>query len=381
MAPAGNRSPTLGGMATGAADRDDPADELRSLHAFAARCRDAASSRGLRETRRASEHERAHKRGKRHQHDHAHGSGHGHGHGHSHDHSAVAFRRLAVAFGITATLLVAEVIGAFWTGSLALLTDAGHMLTDTIGLGMALLAARLMLLPPTDRRTWGFARAEVLSAGVQAGILLIVGLYTAVEGVRRLFEPAEVPPGLLLVFGVVGLAGNLVSMAVLAGGRHANLNLRAAFLEVVNDALGSVAVIVGAIVIATTGWLRADALAGLFIAALILPRAVRILREAVSVLLESAPRGLEISAIRAHILSVECVLDVHDIHVSRIATNMPVLTAHVVVEDRCFTEGSALDVLDALQECVASHFPIPIEHSTFQLEPARHREHEGNLGH
>ncbi len=293
----------------------------------------------------------------------------------------MGFRRLLIAFAVTATLLVAEVVGAFWTGSLALLTDAGHMLTDTIGLGMALLAARLMLLPPTDRRTWGFARAEVLSAGVQAGILLIVGLYTAVEGVRRLFEPADVPPRLLLVFGVVGLVGNLISMAVLAGGRADNLNMRAAFLEVVNDALGSVAVIIGAIVIATTGWMQADALAGLFIAALILPRAVRILREAVSVLLESAPRGLDLGDIRAHILSMDGVLDVHDMHVSRIATTLPVLTAHVVVEDRCFTDGRNLDLLDALQECASTHFPIPIEHSTFQLEPARHREHEGNLGH
>ncbi|MEP7161864.1 MAG: cation diffusion facilitator family transporter [Dermatophilaceae bacterium] len=288
---------------------------------------------------------------------------------------------MLVAFLITATLLIAEVIGAAWTGSLALLTDAGHMLTDVLGLGVALLAARLMQLPPTPRRTWGFARAEVLSAGVQAGILLFVGLYAAVEGVHRLVDPTDVPPVILLVFGVIGLAGNLATMAVLAGGRNANLNMRAAFLEVVNDALGSVAVIVGAVVIATTGWLQADAIAGLFIAALIVPRALRILREAMSVLLESAPAELDLTDVRAHILSMDHVVDVHDLHVSRIATNMPVLTAHVVVEDACFTNGRSLDVLDTLEDCVASHFSISIRHSTFQLEPARHRDHESDLGH
>ncbi|PZU39412.1 MAG: cation transporter [Arsenicicoccus sp.] len=292
------------------------------------------------------------------------GAGHDHGAGSS-------SRRLLLAFIITATVLVAGVVGAVLTGSLALLVDAGHMLTDAGGLLIALTAARLM-------QTWGYARAEVLGAGAQATVLLAVGGYALVEGVRRLLadDPGHVAGGLLLVFGVVGLLGNLVSMLVLAGGRDDNLNLRAAFLEVVADALGSVAVIVSAVLIQTLGWTKADAVAGLLIALLILPRAVVILREAGSVLLESVPPGLSLPELREHLLGVEHVLDVHDLHVSRIGTGTPVLTAHVVVEDECFHDGHAPQLLDALQTCVASHFDVSVEHSTFQLEMRRHTDHE-----
>lgn len=273
-------------------------------------------------------------------------------------------RRLAVAFGITATVLVAEVVGAFLTGSLALLADAAHLLTDTFGLLLALVAARLALRPPSPQRTWGYRRAEVLAAGGQSAILLAVGVYALVEGIQRLVDPPDVSPGGLLVFGVIGLVGNLVAMAVLHSGRAANLNMRAAFLEVVNDAVGSVAVIVSGLVIATTGWTRTDAVAGILIVALIVPRAVVILREAGNVLLETVPEGLDL------------VVDVHDLHASQIATGLPVLTAHVVLDDSCFDDGHAPQLLDSLQACVAEHFPVSVEHSTFQLEPAGHVEHE-----
>ncbi|WP_281965179.1 cation diffusion facilitator family transporter [Serinicoccus marinus] len=297
----------------------------------------------------------------------------------SHDHAAGASSaRLLLAFLITATILVAEVVGSVLTGSLALLVDAGHMLTDAGGLLIALLAARLMARPPSERRTWGFARAEVLGAGAQATVLLAVGIYAVVEGVQRLLssEPTEVTGGLLLVFGVVGLLGNIASLLILAGGRDSNLNLRAAFLEVAADALGSVAVIVSAVLIQTLGWTRADAVAGLVIAVLIIPRAVSILREAGSVLLESVPPGLDLAEVREHILGVDHVLDVHDLHASRIGTGTPVLTAHVVVESGCFEDGHAPQMLDALQTCVAGHFDVSVEHSTFQLEPPQHAEHE-----
>ena len=174
-------------------------------------------------------------------------------HDHTHANPGTNRTRLAIAFGITATILIAEVIGAWWTNSLALLVDAGHMLTDASGLLMALIAASLTLRPPTPERTWGYRRAEVLAAGAQSAILLAVGIYAFIEGVRRLFDPAEVTAGGLLVFGIVGLVGNIVAMLVLGAGRAANLNMRAAFLEVVNDALGSVAVIISAIVISLTG--------------------------------------------------------------------------------------------------------------------------------
>lgn len=295
-----------------------------------------------------------------------------------HNHGSVTTHRgpLVVAFAITSTILVAEVIGALWTGSLALLVDAGHMFTDAAGLGMALIAASLALRPPTPERTWGFRRAEVLAAGAQATVLLGVGLYAFVEGVRRLYEPHEVSSTGLLIFGIVGLAGNIVSMLVLSSGRVANLNMRAAFLEVVNDALGSVAVIISAIIITTTGWVRIDAITGMLIAALIVPRAITILREAGHILLESTPKGLNLDDVRAHVLAVRHVQDVHDLHASTIATGLPVLTAHVVLDEACFTDGHAAEMLAHLQDCVAEHFDVSIGHSTFQLEPPGHADRE-----
>jgi len=267
-------------------------------------------------------------------------------------------------------------VGALLTGSLALLVDTAHMLTDVAGLAIALFAASLALRPPSPRRTWGFRRAEVLAALAQAAVLLAVGVYALVEGVSRLVGPAEAPGPGLLVFGVVGLAGNVVALLVLAGGRSASLNLRAAFLEVANDALGSVAVIVAAVVIATTGWERADAVAGLVIALLILPRAARLLLDSANVLLEATPAGIDLEQVRARLLEVENVESVHDLHASLVATGLPTISAHVVVRDACFRDGDAPPVLDALQRCVATEFDVPVQHSTFQLEPAEHARHE-----
>lgn len=297
--------------------------------------------------------------------------------GHDHSHVAPSNRgRLAVAFGITATILVAEVIGAIVTGSLALLIDAAHMLVDAGGLLLALVAATLVARPTTARRTWGFARAEVLAATVQAAILLAVGIFVFVEGIQRLINPPDIASGQLVVFGIIGLAGNIASIVVLAGGRNSSFNLRAAFLEVVNDALGSVAVIVAAIIIATTGWTRADAVVAMLIGVLILPRTFKLLRETIDVLLESTPRGLDLDSVRRHILDLPHVQAVHDLHATQISTGLPVLTAHVVVDDECFFDGHASAMVDDLQKCVAEHFEVSIEHSTFQLERAAHGEHE-----
>ncbi|MBL0886804.1 cation diffusion facilitator family transporter [Myceligenerans indicum] len=302
---------------------------------------------------------------------------HGHDHAHTGDPGAPGHRRrLTIAFTVGAVILVAQAVGAWLTGSLALLVDTAHVLTDVAGLGIALVAATLALRPPTAQRTWGFRRAEVLAALAQAAVLLAVGVYALVEGVIRLVEPADVPGAELLAFGVLGLVGNLVGLAVLVGARSASYNLRAAFLEVLNDALGSVGVIVAAVVIATTGWQRADAVAGLLIAALIVPRAVRLLLETASVLLETAPPGLDLGAVRDRLLAVDHVAEVHDLHASLVATGLPTLSAHVVVHDECFREGCAPQVLDALQQCVATEFAVSIEHSTFQLEPAGHIGHE-----
>ena len=211
---------------------------------------------------------------------------------HVHDHGSGQDRsRLAIAFGITAVILLVQVVGAVLTGSLALLVDSAHVLTDVGGLLVALVAASLVARPTTTHRTWGLRRAEVLAATAQSAVLLVVGVYVLVEGVRRLVDPTDVAAHELLVFGVVGLLGNVAAIIVLAPGRSGTLNRRAAFLEVVNDALGSVAVIAAAVVIELTGWTRADAVAGLLIGVLILPRTLALLRETIDVLLESTPRG------------------------------------------------------------------------------------------
>jgi cobalt-zinc-cadmium efflux system protein len=297
--------------------------------------------------------------------------------GHAHDHGSSAdWSRLGVAFGITVTILVVQVVGALLTGSLALLVDSAHVLTDVVGLLVALVATSLVTRPTTAHRTWGLRRVEVLAATAQAAVLLVVGVYVLIEGVRRLVVPAHVAAPQLIMFGAVGLLGNLAAVIVLAPGRSDTLNRRAAFLEVVNDALGSVAVIVAAVVIALTGWTRADAVAALLIGVLILPRTLGLLRETIDVLLESTPRGLDLDAVRAHLLDVPHVLDVHDLHASRIASDLPVLTAHVVIDDTCFRDGHAAHLLDDLQACVAEHFDVVVEHSTFQLEPSSHAAHE-----
>jgi len=289
--------------------------------------------------------------------------------GHAHASGAVNRRRLAIAFGLTASVLVAEVIGAIITGSLALLVDAAHMLTDAGGLLIALLAARLMGRAATSRRTWGLLRAEVIAASAQAAILLGVGLFVVVEAVQRFAEPAAIASVELLFFGIVGLVANIIAIVVLSGGRGHNLNMRAAFLEVLNDALGSVAVIVAALVIMATGFQQADSIAALLVGVLIIPRTVRLLRDAVDVLLESVPRGIDLDDVRQHLLDEDHVVDVHDLHITQIATGLPVLTAHVIVESECFHDGHAPEITRALQECVAEHFSVAIDHATFQLEP------------
>lgn len=297
---------------------------------------------------------------------------------HDHDHGAASTGRgrIAVALAITAGVMVAEVIGAVVTGSLALLVDAAHMLTDAGGLTIALLAATLARRPATAKRTWGWQRAEVLGATLQAAVLLGVGIFVVIEAVRRLTEPPEIAAPELLIFGIIGLVANVVSILVLASGRKDSFNMRAAFLEVLNDALGSVAVIVAAIVIWATGFQAADAIAAVLIGVLIAPRAIILLRDTTNVLLESTPKGLDLDSVRQHLLDVPHVQSVHDLHASQIATGLPVLTAHIVVDDECFYDGHAPRMLDQLQACVAQHFPVQIEHSTFQLERASHGEHE-----
>lgn len=300
-----------------------------------------------------------------------------HSHAHGHDHGAALADhrgRLAAVLAITVTVMIVEVVGAIVSGSLALLADAAHMLTDVAGLTMGLVAASLARRPATPLRTWGYHRAEILGAAAQAALLFAVGTFVLVEGVRRLLEPPAVASGAMVVFGVVGLVGNAIGLVILAGARGANLNMRAAFLEVVNDALGSVAVLVAAGLIAAFGWYRADAVASILIGVLIVPRTIRLLREAVDVLLESTPKGLDLGEVREHLLALEHVHEVHDLHASQVATGIPVLTAHVVVAESCFHDGHLASMLDEVQRCIAVDFGI--EHSTIQFEALGHAAHE-----
>ncbi|MDT0268360.1 cation diffusion facilitator family transporter [Streptomyces sp. DSM 44915] len=315
------------------------------------------------------------------------GAGHQHGgHGGGHEHGAPATRgaayrgRLWMALGIAGLLLVAEVIGAVLTGSLALLADAGHVATDAVGIGMALVAIHFANRPADrERRTFGLARMEILAALVNCLLLLGVGGYILVESISRLREPAEVPGGATIVFGLVGLALNCLSLALLMRGQRENLNVRGAFLEVLADALGSVAVIVAAGVILLTGWQRADSVASLLIALMIVPRTVKLAREALEVLLESAPRDVAVAEVRAHILRLPGVEGVHDLHVWTITSGMPVLSAHVVVSPEVLDEVGHERTLHELQNCLGSHFDVA--HCTFQLEPSGHEEHEAGLCH
>ena len=298
---------------------------------------------------------------------------------HSHDHSvslqASNRTKLAIVLGVTVTVLVVEVVGAVVSGSLALLADAGHMLTDVAGLTLALVAARLAMRPTSDQRTWGYRRAEVLAAAAQAAVLLAVGGYILVEAVQRLIEPAgRRDRGDDRLRARRAWPATRWRWRVLANARADNMNMRAAFLEVVNDALGSVAVVVAAVVVAATDWQRADAVASIVIGALIVPRTVRLLRESVDVLLESTPKDLDLALVREHVLSTAHVQAIHDLHASQVATGLPTFSAHVVVDDECFHDGHLKTLLDEIQDCLAGHFDV--EHSTIQFEAATHADHE-----
>lgn len=280
-------------------------------------------------------------------------------------------RRLMMTLGLTGVVFVAEVVGAVLTQSLALLVDAGHMLTDMSVLVASTITAVLMRRKPTSERTWGWARLEVITAAGGAVVLLIVGVYALVEAGMRLAGHGDGgvrDASLLLFFGVLGLAANIGSIGILASQHADNMNMRAAFLEVLNDALGSIAVVISALVMMSTGWDGFDAVAGGVIALLMIPRAVKLLHNAVRVLLEETPEGLDLDAVRAHLERVDHVVAVHDLHASTVSTGLPRLTAHVVVE-RGLTTDQAAEVLHALQECLKEHFPVAIEHTTFQLEP------------
>ena len=285
-------------------------------------------------------------------------------------------RLLAISLTLTATVMVVQVVGALLTGSLALLADAAHMFTDASALVIALIAATVAARPADDRRTFGYQRAEVFGALINAVILIALATVVAVQGVERLLNPntVEVAGGLMLVVAVVGLVANAVSMWLLSRAQKTSINVRGAYLEVMGDLLGSLAVIVAAAVILLTGWMPADAIASLFIAAMIIPRAISLLREVFSVLSESAPKGTAVSEIRTHLLGYAGVVGVHDVHVWQLTRGAPVFTAHVSVQPALLADGRSAALLAEMQSCLADHFDVA--HSTFQIEPAEQSDCE-----
>ncbi|TPQ18809.1 cation diffusion facilitator family transporter [Streptomyces sporangiiformans] len=311
--------------------------------------------------------------------------GAGHDHGHTHGvaaggTAAAAHQgRLRAALAITLTVVAVQIVGGILTGSLALIADAAHMTTDALGLAMALLAIHFANRPPSGSRTFGYARAEILAALANCLLLVGVGGYVLYEAIERFVAPAETKGGLTVIFGLIGLVANMISLTLLMRGQKDSLNVRGAFLEVLADTLGSLTVLVSAVLIMATGWQAADPIASIVIALMIVPRTWKLLRETLNVLLEAAPENVDMAQVRSHIRALPGVEDVHDLHAWTITSGLPVLSAHVVVDSGTLSAIGHEKLLHELQSCLGDHFDV--EHCTFQLEPGGHAEHEARLCH
>ncbi len=270
--------------------------------------------------------------------------------------------RLMVVLAISATIFIAELVVGLLSNSLALLADAGHVFADVAGTALALGAIQLASRPATGKRTFGFYRFEILAAVLNAVLLFAIAGYVLIEAWRRLSSEPEIATGPMLTIAVVGLAANLISARLLHRAQQDSLNMRGAYLEVLGDALGSVAVLVAALVIIFTGMRAADAIASVLIGLLILPRTWSLLRDAIDVLLEATPNDVDMDHVREHILEAPGVCEVHDLHAWTITSGMNVVSAHVVIDKSA--NGPA--ILDHLCRCLSTQFDI--EHSTFQLE-------------
>ena len=271
-------------------------------------------------------------------------------------------RALAVALALTASFTVLEVAAGLLTGSLALLADAGHMVTDVASLAMALVAFWLAGQPATHLHSFGFKRAEVLSALANGVTLVVIAIWIIVEAARRLSNPPEILGGWMLVVAAVGLVVNVVVALVLLKPRQGNLNIEAAFRHVLGDLAGAAGTLVAAIVILTTGWLYADALASIAIALLILISSWAVLRESVHILMEGAPEGLDTGAIEARLLELPGVLGTHDLHLWTITSGFLALSAHMVTADAAV----GVEARCAAERLLHNEFGI--EHSTLQVE-------------
>jgi len=295
------------------------------------------------------------------------------GQGHSHSAAGANKHRLAIVFGLTATYLIVEVIGGLATGSLALLADAGHMLTDVAGLGLALMAIKFAERPATAERTYGFYRVEILAALTNAVVLIGISCFILFEAWERFRNPPEVASGTMLVVGVLGLVINIVGVVILRKGSQESLNMKGAYFEVISDMLTSVGVLIAAAIMLTTGWYYADPLISAGIGLFILPRTWILMREAVGVLLEGTPSDVNLTAVRNAMAEVPGVREVHDLHVWTLTSGVNAMSAHVVVTDASMHN----QVLSALHDSLTKNQRIA--HVTIQIEREGWRECESHL--
>lgn len=295
----------------------------------------------------------------------------GHDHGHASAATAGAKHRkpLIIAFGLTAAYMLVELVTGLVTGSLALLSDAAHMGTDVLGLGMALAAITLAQREAPAQRTYGTYRLEVLAALANGLLLFGVAGYVLYEAWQRFASPPEVPGLPMMAVAAVGLIVNLISFRLLAAGSKESLNLKGAYLEVFSDMLGSVGVIVAAVIIFTTGWRYADPLIGAGIGLFILPRTWKLSAQAVRILMEVAPPGLDVDQVRARILTLPGVAGVHDLHIWTVTSGIETATGHVVLAD----DAELHSVLDRVTALLAEEYHVT--HATIQCEPGNHEEH------
>lgn len=305
-------------------------------------------------------------------HDHE-GGGHGHSHGLEGAASATGKHRgrLVAVLVITLTVFVVQLVGALISNSLALLADAGHMLTDATGVTIALIASLIATLPPSSKRTFGYLRIEILAALANGIVLGVIAVVIFVQAIARFGTEVEVHTTPMIIAAVIGAVANLISLLILQQGQKESLNVRGAYLEVLGDLLGSIAVIIAGVVIMLTDWMVVDQLASMLIAILIAPRAYSLLRDVINVLLEAAPKGLDLEAVRKHMLAVPGVVEVHDVHAWTITSGVPAFSAHVTITNATWTERGYHAVLDELKACLMTHFTL--EHSTLQLEPKSHQ--------
>lgn len=273
-------------------------------------------------------------------------------------------RPLLVAFALTLSYMLVEVVAGFATGSLALLSDAGHMLTDVVGLGMAIAAVQFAQSKRSSSHTYGLYRLEVLAALANALLLFGVAIFVLFEAYRRLSDPPDVAGGPVIVVAAVGLCVNLISFSLLRRGQSESLNVRGAYLEVVSDALGSLGVIISGVILLTTGWEYADAIIGAAIGLFILPRTYRLAQGALRILLEIAPPDVDVDLVELKLRGIPDVEEVHDLHVWTLTSGLEAATAHLTIKN---SDSLGL-VLDAAKDVFENDFGI--KHITLQCEPA-----------